>query len=107
MKIKLVYFSEEKLNRIFDKTSGYCVFCGIQLAWDNYGEFCARGGWEVEHGNPASRGGVNDLRNLNPACTLCNREKSDWTSNEFKNWVMREYNSWEHFHRAMREKYCR
>ena len=57
-------WSNDYLNKIFDKTFGYCYYCGIQLAWPNYGLFCQRGGWEVDHGIPILRGGTNHINNF-------------------------------------------
>ena len=68
-------FTDEELNYIYDKTNGYCEYCGKKLAFKNYGKVGERGAWEVDHSNPKSRGGTNYLRNLFPACIECNRAK--------------------------------
>ncbi len=69
-------YSNERLDQIFDKTNGFCRHCGIQLAFKNYGNRNARGGWEVDHSVPKSRGGSENLRNLWPTCWVCNSQKS-------------------------------
>jgi len=70
-------FSNEELSEIYDKTEGYCYYCHKKLAWKNYGKFGAKGGWEVDHSRPKSKGGSNYSRNLFPACIPCNRDKSN------------------------------
>ncbi len=68
-------FNEEELNRIYERTSGYCHICHKKLAFKNYGKVGARAAWEVEHSNPQAKGGSNRLNNLYPACISCNRSK--------------------------------
>ena len=68
-------FTTEQLNKIYDRTSGYCHICHKKLAFKNYGALGARGAWEVEHSNPRAQGGTNRLNNLYPACIKCNRSK--------------------------------
>lgn len=68
-------FNEEELNRIYERTSGYCHICHKKLAFKNYGKVGCRAAWEVEHSNPQAKGGTNRLNNLYPACISCNRSK--------------------------------
>ena len=70
-------YSDERLEDIFDRTRGDCACCGKQLAFSNYGEFGSRGAWEVDHRVPVSRGGSDNLRNLQAMCIPCNRSKLD------------------------------
>ncbi len=74
----------ETLNRVYDKTDGYCGYCGKKLAWCNHGAYGARAAWQVDHSKPLSRGGTNHLNNLVPACIPCNQEKGTMTGPEFK-----------------------
>ena len=69
-------YSDDRLNQIYDKTNGICRHCGKQLAFKNFGNRRARGGWEVDHSVPRSRGGSDNLRNLWPTCRQCNLSKS-------------------------------
>lgn len=68
-------FTPEKLNDVYDRTSGYCHICHKKLAFKNYGLFGSHGAWEVEHSNPIAKGGTNGRNNLYPACIRCNRSK--------------------------------
>lgn len=70
-------YSDERLDEIFDRTRGRCACCKKQLAFSNYGQFGRRGAWEVDHRNPVSRGGTENLRNLQAMCIECNRAKLD------------------------------
>jgi len=68
------YDSERRLS-IFDKTDGNCHICHKTLVFQNYGQFGARGAWEVEHSKPLAAGGTDHLNNLFAACISCNRSK--------------------------------
>jgi len=70
-------YAADQLNKIFDRTSGYCHICHKKLALKNYGLFGARASWEVEHSTPQAKGGTDRLNNLYPACISCNRAKRD------------------------------
>lgn len=76
-------YTNEELNKIYDKNNGYCWHCGIKLSFKNYGKIGEKAAWEVDHSNPLSRGGTDHLNNLVPACIPCNRSKGDLTSWEF------------------------
>src|SRR3972149_5129583 len=76
-------FPPEDLSDVFDKTDGYCRYCGKQLAWSNYGRVGARGAWEVDHSVPLSRRGTDSFRTLWPSCVACNTEKGTLTGSEY------------------------
>src|SRR4029079_1401803 len=69
--------SDEKLKRIYERTSGYCHICRNELVFSNYGSYHygEDGAWEVEHSNPRAAGGTDHLTNLYAACIPCNRAK--------------------------------
>jgi len=73
----------EDLTLVFEKTDGYCRYCGKQLAWGNYGQPGRRGAWVIDHSVPLSRGGTDQLRNLWPTCIKCNLEKGALTGPEY------------------------
>lgn len=72
---KAVGYSDERLERIFDRTSGYCHLCSRKLVFCNYAIRGARGAWNVEHSIPRALGGTDHLNNLYPAHIDCNEMK--------------------------------
>jgi 5-methylcytosine-specific restriction endonuclease McrA len=68
-------YDKATLRRIYDRTTGKCHICCKKLAFTNYGQCDARGGWEVEHSVPKAKGGSDRLSNLYAAHTSCNRSK--------------------------------
>src|SRR6266550_538484 len=77
-------WTREQLTEIYDKTNGYCRYCGKKLAFTNHGRAGRKGAWEVDHSNPVSQGGTDYYRNLSPACIDCNRDKSDRTAQSYQ-----------------------
>jgi len=76
----------ELLRKIYDKTGGRCHICKKQLSFRNWGDPEGKGGWEIDHSVPKSRGGSDHLNNLYPACVGCNREKSATTTRTSRAW---------------------
>lgn len=79
-------YDSTTLNRIYDRTSGYCHICGKKLSFTNYGKFGRKGAWEVEHSTPRAKGGTGHLNNLYAACIRCNREKQVVTTQTARCW---------------------
>ena len=79
-------FDKKQLDWIYNRTSGYCHICGCKLARTNYGQFGAKGAWEVEHSVPRSKGGTDRLNNLFPAHISCNREKQAVNTRICRRW---------------------
>lgn len=77
-------FSDETINSIYDKTGGYCYYCGKKLSFVNYGKNGNHGSWHIDHSKPKSKGGSDYLRNLVPACIKCNLDKSDGHGTRYK-----------------------
>ncbi len=77
-------YHEEVLSSIFHKSEGYCHHCGKKLFRNKYGNSQARGGWEVDHSIPVSKGGTDHLNNLLPSCIPCNRTKGNLTTRQYR-----------------------
>ena len=73
-------WTDEQLNRIFDRTSGCCHICWKKLVRSNYSRFGLAGAWEVEHSIPRAEGGTDHGNNLFPAHITCNRAKGTLSS---------------------------
>jgi hypothetical protein len=79
-------YTSEQLNRIYDRTSGYCHICCKKLSFKNYGRYGERGAWHVEHSRPRARGGTDHGNNLYAACIDCNLEKSTVSTRAARSW---------------------
>jgi hypothetical protein len=73
-------YSDEELERIYDRTNGRCHLCHKKLAFRNYGAFGARGAWDVEHSVARATGGLEHANNRYAACVSCNRSKGTRSS---------------------------
>jgi 5-methylcytosine-specific restriction endonuclease McrA len=79
-------YTDQQLNRIYDRTSGYCHLCHKKLARKNYARFDERGAWEVDHSNPRANGGADHGNNYFAACISCNRSKGKRMSVTARKW---------------------
>ncbi|MCK6512131.1 HNH endonuclease [Myxococcota bacterium] len=70
-------YNNDELNWVYDRTGGYCFYCGIKLAFVNYGKVGNRGCWEVDHFIPLASNGAHQPYNWVPACVDCNTRKSN------------------------------
>jgi 5-methylcytosine-specific restriction endonuclease McrA len=80
-------WTDEDLEMIYARTSGYCHICHKKLSFQNYSTFEGRGCWEVEHSRAQSRGGSDQLNNLYAACISCNRAKGAVSTRTARKWA--------------------
>ncbi len=79
-------YQQDHLDRIYNRTSGYCHICHKKLARRNYARYGKRGAWEVDHSRARSNGGSDHGNNLFAACISCNREKKAESTVTARNW---------------------
>jgi 5-methylcytosine-specific restriction endonuclease McrA len=76
-------YTDDDINWVYDRTRGYCLYCGIKLSFQNYGIVGAKGAWEIDHFVPRRSDGAHHPYNWDPACVDCNTTKSDALPWEF------------------------
>jgi len=78
-KTKRIRWNAEQIQQVWNRTNGKCYFCQKSL-----GKLQNRHGrWEMEHIQPISKGGTNDLHNIVASCCSCNRKKGTKSVQEF------------------------
>lgn len=76
-------------NEVYEKYVGRCAYCGNLITLKNM---------QIDHITPIYRGwsdaylenfnlvrGTNEFENLNPSCRVCNKWKSTFTIEQFRN----------------------
>jgi len=76
-------------NEVYEKFKGCCAYCGNSITLKNM---------QIDHITPIYRGwsdaylerfnlvrGTDELVNLNPSCRVCNKWKSTYTLEQFRN----------------------
>lgn len=61
-------FTMEERKIIYNKTGGRCALCGRMMKFNKF---------TIDHIEPISKNGSNELDNLQPACRVCNIFKSN------------------------------
>lgn len=79
-------YTLEQLDKIFNRTSGYCHLCHKQMVRSNYGLTGERGAWQVEHSVPRAKGGTDNMNNLFAAHVACNLKKGTYSSRTARGW---------------------
>ena len=67
-------FTQQERYEIYNRTEGHCGICG---------RFIPLGEYTVDHIIPLSKGGTNDLDNLQACCSFCNKAKDDSMGEDF------------------------
>lgn len=62
-------------NRLFRAQQGRCAYCGRTHRWDYL---------EIDHKHPVSRGGGDEIANLQLLCSPCNMRKGIQSDEEFR-----------------------
>lgn len=60
-------YTDDQLQTIFNRTGGYCFYCGARLAWGNYRLLGAVGAWKADQRGVC--GGSDHV----PSCITCHR----------------------------------
>jgi 5-methylcytosine-specific restriction endonuclease McrA len=63
--------------RLLEKTDGHCGYCGIKIT---FREMSAT----IDHIEPISKGGLDEMSNMVASCLPCNREKANLTLEEYR-----------------------
>ena len=74
-KIKRKVISDNKKIKVYVKFDNHCAYCGVILTVNNR---------SIDHKQPISKGGTNNIKNLYPACTDCNTLKSSLSIEKFR-----------------------
>lgn len=58
--------NKDERRQIYEKFDGHCAYCGREIT---YGEM------RVDHVIPLREGGIDEVENMFPVCSVCNRYK--------------------------------
>ena len=73
-------FTTQERNLVYNRTEGHCGICGRFIPLEEY---------TIDHIIPLSKGGTNDLSNLQPCCSFCNKAKDDSVGDDFYSRIVR------------------
>ncbi|MEZ5082412.1 MAG: HNH endonuclease signature motif containing protein [Bacteroidales bacterium] len=75
---KLAVWKKGKIVQGYDASKTRKDLCGAWINWDKHGDTTENGnGWEIDHIKPKSKGGDDELSNLQPLQWQNNRKKGD------------------------------
>ena len=75
-------FTPQERNLVYNRTEGHCGICGRFIPLEEY---------TIDHIIPLSKGGTNDLSNLQACCNFCNKAKDDSLGDDFFRRIQRIY----------------
>lgn len=83
-------FTDYQRMNVYARANGKCTICGEHIGYRKF---------TIDHKRPVSKGGTNDIRNLQAVCSSCNQMKHYLTQNEFmrKLWKVTIHNLWNIF----------
>lgn len=67
-------FSQEVVDRAWDRAGGHCEMCRKQLVKGNRDKDGEKGAWNAHHKVPVKDGGSASLRNCQILCLDCHNE---------------------------------
>lgn len=67
-------YTVEERKIFYDKSNGHCQLCGRKISLDSM---------TLDHVIPLSKGGKDTMENIQSACSICNRMKTDILPMEF------------------------
>jgi len=82
-----------KIDRllVYDKCNGHCAYCGVEITIKQMQVDHIEPHWHTLTENEAERAkikkGSHELGNLNPSCSRCNKWKSTYSLEVFRNVV--------------------
>jgi 5-methylcytosine-specific restriction endonuclease McrA len=82
-----------KINReeVYNKCDGHCAYCGVEITLKQMQVDHIEPHWHTLSEQQAKKSGINkgthDISNLNPSCSRCNKWKSTWTLEQFRDVV--------------------
>ena len=90
---------KEKRIEVWNKYSKRCAYCGDAIEYKDMqvDHIIPQYRYSEEHGCLIDKGkkveyGMDDLINLNPACRVCNKWKSTWDIDEFREEIQEQLN---------------
>ncbi len=75
-------FTQQERNTVYNRSEGHCGICGRFIPLEEY---------TIDHIVPLSKGGTNDLDNLQACCGFCNKAKDDTQGDAFFDRIQRIY----------------
>ncbi len=68
---------------LYEQQNGLCYYCGENLLVSIVSYWSV----DIDHKQPVSKEGTNELDNLCITCLYCNRAKNNKTEEEFRKWI--------------------